>query len=241
MQAVTSLRPRVRVKRACAVGMARRGAQKGRLEAPCKAGGHCWPLTDRCRCRRAPQIRAMGDPIGRAAPPHERSQPRTAHEPRRSDAMWSERMVPFQLETRARGRPTFQDTPSEPLDANRRNPCRNGSNTPRSADRRLRDGPRRRHEYPWTMPGGSWSMENRGLAQGGACPFPSSQGRVGQAGLLFRGEWVQPDFCCLPPQEHVQLETKEFCRLLWASGPRPHTYPPEPSSATLSFRNAALP
>ena len=30
-------------------------------------------------------------------------------------------MVPFQLETRARGRSTFQDTPSEPLDANRRN------------------------------------------------------------------------------------------------------------------------
>ena len=118
---LVACRPRVRVKRACAVGMARRGAQKGRLGAPCNAGGHCWPLTHGCRCRRAPQIRAMGDHIGRAAPPHERSQPRTAHEPRRSDAMWSERMVPFQLETRARGRPTFQDTPSEPLDANRRN------------------------------------------------------------------------------------------------------------------------
>ena len=75
--------PRVRVKRACAVGMARRGAQIGRLEAPCKAGGHYWALTHECRCRRAPQIRAIGDPIGRAAPPHERSQPRTAHEPRR--------------------------------------------------------------------------------------------------------------------------------------------------------------
>ena len=111
-------------------------------------------------------------------------------------------MVTFQLVTRARGRPTFQDTPSEPLDANRRNPCRNGSNTPRSADRRLRDGPRRRHEYPWTMPGGSWSMENRGLAQGGACPFPSSQGRVGQAGLLFRGEWVQPALVPLPALPH---------------------------------------
>jgi hypothetical protein len=84
---LVACRPRVRVKRACAVGMARRGAQKGRLGAPCNAGGHCWPLTHGCRCRRAPQIRAMGDPIGRAAPPHERSQPRTAHEPRRSDAM----------------------------------------------------------------------------------------------------------------------------------------------------------
>ena len=29
-------------------------------------------------------------------------------------------MVQFQLVARARGRPTFQDTPSEPLDANRR-------------------------------------------------------------------------------------------------------------------------
>ena len=84
---LVACRPSVRVKRACAVGMARRGAQKGRLGAPCNAGGHCWPLTHGCRCRRAPQIRAMGDPIGRAAPPHERSQPRTAHEPRRSDAM----------------------------------------------------------------------------------------------------------------------------------------------------------
>ena len=84
---LVACRPRVHVTRACAVGMARRGALKGRLGAPCNAGGHCWPLTHGCRCRRAPQIRAMGDPIGRAAPPHERSQPRTAHEPRRSDAM----------------------------------------------------------------------------------------------------------------------------------------------------------
>ncbi len=80
-----SLRPRVRVKRACqcALGIARRGAQIGslRLGAPCKAGGYCWPLTRRCRSRRAPQIRAIGDPIGRAAPPHERSQPRTAPGP----------------------------------------------------------------------------------------------------------------------------------------------------------------
>ena len=93
-------------------------------------------------------------------------------------------MVTFQLETRARGRSTFQDTPSEPLDANRRNPCRNGSNTPRSADRRLRDGPRRRYKYPWTIPGGSWSMEIRGLAQGGACPFPSKCGGWDRPGFV---------------------------------------------------------
>ncbi len=84
---LVACRPRVRVKRACAVVMARRGAQKERLGAPCNAGGHCWSLTHGCRCRRAPQIRAMGDPIGRTVPPHERSQPRIAHEPRRSDAM----------------------------------------------------------------------------------------------------------------------------------------------------------
>ena len=58
----------------------------GRLGSPCKAGGRCCSLTDACRCRRAPQFRAIGDLIGRAAPPHERSQPRTAHEPRGLDA-----------------------------------------------------------------------------------------------------------------------------------------------------------
>ena len=116
---LVACRPRVRVKRACAVGMARRGAQIGRLGAPCKAGGHCWPLTHGCRCRRAPQIRAMGDPIGRAAPPHERSQPRTAHEPRRSDAKLSHRFVLTKHANRARGRPTFQHTPSEPLSRSR--------------------------------------------------------------------------------------------------------------------------
>ena len=38
---LAACRPRVRVKRACAVGMVRRGAQIGRLGSPCKAGGHC--------------------------------------------------------------------------------------------------------------------------------------------------------------------------------------------------------
>ena len=74
--------PRVRVKRACAVGIARRGAQIGRLGAPCKAGGRWWPLTHECRCCRAPQFRAIGDPVGRAALPLEGSQQRAAREPR---------------------------------------------------------------------------------------------------------------------------------------------------------------
>ena len=86
MLLLAACRPRVRVKRACAVGMVRRGAQIGRLGSPCKAGGRRCSLTDGCRCRYAPQIRAIGDLIGRAAPPHERSQPRTAHEPRGLDA-----------------------------------------------------------------------------------------------------------------------------------------------------------
>ena len=38
---LVACRPHVCVKRACAVGIARRGAQIGRLRAPCKAGGHC--------------------------------------------------------------------------------------------------------------------------------------------------------------------------------------------------------
>ena len=36
---LVACRPHVCVKRACAVGIARRGAQIGRLGAPCKAGG----------------------------------------------------------------------------------------------------------------------------------------------------------------------------------------------------------
>ena len=83
---LVACRPRVRVKRACAVGMAIRGAQIRRPGAPCKAGGHCCSLAHGCTCRCSPQIRAIGDLIGRAAPPHERSQPRTAHEPRGLDA-----------------------------------------------------------------------------------------------------------------------------------------------------------
>ena len=44
---LVACRPRVRVKRACAVGMVRRGAQIGRLGSPCKAAGHCCPLAHR--------------------------------------------------------------------------------------------------------------------------------------------------------------------------------------------------
>ncbi len=62
-------RPRARVIRACAVGVARRGAQIGRLGpgAPCKAGGRWCSLPHGCRCHRAPQFRAIGSPVGRAA------------------------------------------------------------------------------------------------------------------------------------------------------------------------------
>ena len=182
---LVACRPRVRVKRACAVGMARRGAQKGRLGAPCKAGGHCWPLTHGCRCRRVPQIRAMGDSIGRAAPPHERSQPRTAHEPRRSDVLVTNGAISACNQSE---RSTH--LPGYAIRATRcesSKSCRNGSQPPRSADRRLRDGPRRRHECPWTMPGGSWSMENRGLAQGGAWPFPSKSGGWDMPGFFLGG------------------------------------------------------
>ena len=60
-------RPRARVIRACAVGVARRGAQIGRLGAPCKAGGRWCSLPHGCRRHRAPQFRAIGSPVGRAA------------------------------------------------------------------------------------------------------------------------------------------------------------------------------
>ena len=64
---LVACRPRARVIRACAVGIARRGAQIGRLGAPCKAGGRRCSLTQECRCRRTPQFRAIGGPVCRAA------------------------------------------------------------------------------------------------------------------------------------------------------------------------------
>ena len=64
---LVACRPRARVVRACAVGIARRGAQIGGLGAPCKAGGHRCSLLHGCRCHSAPQFRAIGSPVGRAA------------------------------------------------------------------------------------------------------------------------------------------------------------------------------
>ncbi len=64
---LVACRPRARVIRACAVGIARRGAQIGRLGAPCKDGGHCYLLPHDGRCRRATQLRPIGGPVGRAA------------------------------------------------------------------------------------------------------------------------------------------------------------------------------
>ena len=67
--------------------------------------------------------------------------------------MFSARMLQIHHATRARGRPTFQDTPSEPLDANRRNHAGSAAYHARSGDRRLRVGPRRRRGGPWSTPG----------------------------------------------------------------------------------------
>ena len=51
-----------------------------------------------------------------------------------------------------RGRPTFHDTPSESLDAIRQDSCTNGSQPPRSADRRLCVGPGRPAGCPRQTP-----------------------------------------------------------------------------------------
>ena len=64
---LVACRPRARVIRACAVGIARRGARKGRLGTPCKAGRRWCSLPHDGRCRRAPHFRAIGGPFGRAA------------------------------------------------------------------------------------------------------------------------------------------------------------------------------
>jgi hypothetical protein len=64
---LVACRPRARVIRACAVGIARRGAQIGRLGVPCKAGGRRCSLTHDVICRSAPQFRAIGGPVGRTA------------------------------------------------------------------------------------------------------------------------------------------------------------------------------
>ncbi len=64
---LVACRPRARVVRACAVGVARWGDQMGRLGAPCKAGQRWCSLPHGRRCRRAPQFGAIGGPVGRAA------------------------------------------------------------------------------------------------------------------------------------------------------------------------------
>ena len=56
--------------------------------------------------------------------------------------MFSCRILQTQHANRARGRPTFQDAPSKSLLRLSSNPCANGSNTPRSADRSRRVGTR---------------------------------------------------------------------------------------------------
>ncbi len=80
---------------------------------------------------------------------------------------------------RARGRPTIQDTSSEPLDANRRNPCANGSNTPHNADRSRRVGPGRPAGCPRRTPGEARRRNLRFWLRAGL-PRPSkeTQGRV---------------------------------------------------------------
>ena len=68
---LVACRSRARVIRACAVavGIAKRGAQIRRLGASCKAGVRWCSLPHGRRCRHgdAPQFRAIGGPVGRAA------------------------------------------------------------------------------------------------------------------------------------------------------------------------------
>jgi len=83
---LVACRPRARVIRACAVGIARPGAQIGRLGASCKAGGRWYSLTHDGGCRRAPQFRAIGGPVGRAALRLVSGRPAAVREPRRVQA-----------------------------------------------------------------------------------------------------------------------------------------------------------
>ena len=68
-------RPRARVIRACAVGIARQGAQIGRLGAPCKAG-RALVLADSASIRLARRIRPLSAPVGRLAASHYEGQRR---------------------------------------------------------------------------------------------------------------------------------------------------------------------
>jgi hypothetical protein len=82
---LVACRPCARVIRACAVGIAGRGARIGRLGAPCKAAGHWCSLPHGCRCRRAPQFRAIESAVPSAAQPcvSKRDGPPAVREPRR--------------------------------------------------------------------------------------------------------------------------------------------------------------
>ena len=99
--------------------------------------------------------------------------------------------------TKARGRLTFQDTPSEPLDANRRNPCRNGSQPPRSADRRLRVVPGRPAGFPRRMPGEA-RRRNFVFWTRAGLPRPSKTGIRSLRCLhtRWRGRSTRPIFDC---------------------------------------------
>ena len=83
MLLLVACRPRARVIRACAVGIARRGAQIGRLGAPCKAGGRWCSLTHGLICRRTPQFRASAVPSDAQPCVSKRDGPPAVREPRR--------------------------------------------------------------------------------------------------------------------------------------------------------------
>ena len=73
-------RPRARVIRARAVGIARRGAQIGRLGAPCKAGGHWCSLPHGC-AQMSPHATAPGYRRSRRRPRSPASRNGTGHRP----------------------------------------------------------------------------------------------------------------------------------------------------------------
>ena len=120
--------------------------------------------------------------------------------------MFHEETLRTQHANRARHWPTFEDMSLRGSRSLSSHPCANGSNTPHSADRSLRVGPGRPTRCPWSTPGGSWSMEIRGLAQGGAYPIPVPRlclrgspsrigrraGRIGSTGPPFRAAGAHP-------------------------------------------------
>jgi hypothetical protein len=84
MVLLVACRPRARVIRSCAVGVARPGARIGRLGASCKVGGRWCSLPHDGRCRRAPHSRAIGGVPSDAQPcALKRDGPPAVREPRR--------------------------------------------------------------------------------------------------------------------------------------------------------------